>query len=176
MKPELPHVELGLVALRELFAKAGVDYVLVGGVAVVHHGYVRTTKDLDVLLERSALEVLEPHLANHGFERASECRLRHTPSGVEVDLLFAGEPRPRANTAPYPHPANLGRSEREPDVASLAALVELKLVAARYQDLADLVALLKPLDEADCLRLEAATPPTLRPQLFKLRRDALKEG
>ena len=175
MRPELPVVDQGLAALRGLLAEAGVPHALVGGVAVLHHGYVRATRDLDLLLSRSDLPRLEPLLDRHGFARTAANRLHHRSSGVDVDLLFAGEARPRPGTPPYPSPLELGRSAREPDVVDLPALLDLKLTAARHQDLADVVALLKALDEAGYLAAEAALRSELRPELARLRRDALDE-
>ena len=175
MRPELPLVDQGLAALRRLLAEAGVPHVLVGGVAVLHHGYVRATRDLDLLLARADAARLEPLLDRHGFERPATNRLRHRASGVDVDLLFAGEPRPRPGAPPYPSPLDLGRSAREPDVVDLPGLLELKLTAARHQDLADVVALVKPLDEAGYLEVESRLRPELRAQLLRLRRDALDE-
>ncbi len=175
MRPDLPLVDQGLTALRRLLAEAGVVHALVGGVAVVHHGYVRATRDLDLLLARADVERLEPLLARHGFERAAANRLRHLASGVDVDLLFAGEPRPRPGVPPYPSPLDLGRSAREPDVVDLPGLLELKLIAARHQDLADVVALVKRLDEAGYLEVESRLRLELRAQLLHLRRDALDE-
>mgnify|MGYP003375018082 CR=1 FL=1 len=175
MRPELPLVDQGLAALRRLLAEAGVPHVLVGGVAVLHHGYVRATRDLDLLLARADAARLEPLLDRHGFERPATNRLRHRASGVDVDLLFAGEPRPRPGAPPYPSPLELGRSAREPDVVDLPALFELKLTARRHQDLADVVALLKALDESGYLAVESRLRPELRALLLRLRRDALDE-
>lgn len=175
MRPELPYLEDGLGALRRLLAQAGVPHVLVGGVAVIHHGYVRATRNLDLLLERDGLAALTPRLAEHGFERVAANRLRHLASGVDVDLLFGGEPRPRPGAPSYPRPGELARSARESDVVDLPGLLELKLVAGRHQDLADVVALLKPLGEPEYVRLEATLPRELRGRLVELRRDALEE-
>ena len=175
VRGEMPSVDEGLVALRRLLAAAGVEGALVGGAAVIHHGYVRATEDLHLLVERADLDRLEPLLAAHGFERAKENRLRHVPSGVDVDLLFGGERRPRPGSPPYPRPSEVARSDRESDVVALPALVELKLVARRHQDLADVVELLKRLDEEAYFALEASVPPELRADLLRLRRDALEE-
>jgi hypothetical protein len=175
MRPDLPAVDQGLAALRAALAEAGVAYALVGGVAVLHHGYVRSTRDLDLLISREALDRALAALRQHGFERVAERRLHHAPSGVDVDLLVAGEPRPRPGAPPYPDPEQLERSPRENDVVALPGLLELKLVAGRHQDIADVVALLKPLDDGAYLRLEAALPAPLRSTLFALRRDALDE-
>jgi hypothetical protein len=58
----------------------------------------------------------------------------------------------------------------------LSGLVDLKLWADRHQDRADLVALLKRLDERQYLDLEAGARPELRTRLWKLRRDALEDA
>ena len=41
--------ELDIQGLIERLAEAAVDYIVIGGVAVGFHGYVRATKDLDVV-------------------------------------------------------------------------------------------------------------------------------
>jgi len=37
----------------EALNKAGVDYILVGGYAVILHGYVRSTADMDVWVNKT---------------------------------------------------------------------------------------------------------------------------
>ena len=56
-----------------------------------------------------------------GFERASAKRWRHVESGVDVDLLFAGDPIPPHGRARFPDPDKVGRSDREADVVRIAA-------------------------------------------------------
>lgn len=175
MNPELPPVEDVLPELIRLLDEAGVRFKLVGGVAVVHHGYARTTEDIDVLVERNAVARLEQRLADHGFERTSGSRLRHLATGVRVDLLVAGEPLPRAGNGVYPSPDSLAGSESDSDVVSLGGLLELKMRSSRHRDLADIVELLKRLDEAHYLEAEAAVSAPLRATLAGLRRDALEE-
>ena len=170
-----PRVGEALPDLRRLFADAGVPYRLVGGVAVVHHGYVRATDDLDVLVDASGLAALRPHLVAHGFVEESASRLRHAATGVAVDLLLSGSPMPRAGAGDYPPVDAVGGSPRDSTIADLAGLVALKLRAARHQDVADVVALLKLLDEGGFTHLEAQLDPSLRSALSDLRRDALEE-
>ncbi|HEX5759128.1 MAG TPA: hypothetical protein VF121_08035 [Thermoanaerobaculia bacterium] len=175
MSDQVDRVDLALPPLRRLLASAGVAFRLVGGVAVVHHGYVRTTRDVDVLLDPEGAARLDPLLAEHGFERVSANRLRHRATGVDVDLLVSGEPMPRPGSPPYPSPESLPGSPADPEVVGLPGLLQLKLHSARRQDLADVVALLKPLDDGEYLRVEATLPADLRPQLAELRRDAIDE-
>jgi hypothetical protein len=129
-----------------------------------------------VLVGRDAVAVLEPMLASHGFERIGQsARLRHLPTGVRIDLLVAGHTIAKPGAAPFPEPERAGASDRDPTVVSLPALLELKLQAARHQDIADIVALLKRLDDARYLEVEAALPAAARAELARLRRDALEE-
>ena len=46
--------------VRALLEDAGVAFKFVGGVAVVHHGYARTTEDVDVLVGSDGLARLRP--------------------------------------------------------------------------------------------------------------------
>jgi hypothetical protein len=175
MAPHLPPVESALDPVRKLFRDTGVAFKIVGGVAVVHHGYPRTTEDVDVLVESGTSERLEAALATHGFERVSAARLRHVATGVRVDLLVAGCPLPRVGSGSYPAPQDLAGSARDPDVVALPGLLGLKLRAGRHRDLADVVELLKRLDEAHYLEAEALVDGALRADLATLRRDALEE-
>jgi hypothetical protein len=169
-------VDVALPATRALFASAGVPFRFAGGVAVLHHGYARTTEDIDVLVDGPSLARLsDEHLAAHGFSRLSRARLRHVGSGVRVDLLISEDPIPRRDGVTYPAPATIESSPRDPDFLGLAPLLELKLWGGRSQDTADIVALLTRTDEAHYLPLEAAMPAKLRPELALLRRDALEE-
>ena len=82
---------------------------------------------------------------------------------------------PRPGDPPYPAVTDVGTSDDDAHVASLRGLVELKLLARRHQDYADVVALLKPLDEARYLVLESAVDATLRRPLAALWQDAQEE-
>jgi predicted nucleotidyltransferase len=73
MNLELLAVDEALADVRRLLDDSGVSYKLVGGVAVVHHGYARTTEDVDVLIQGDAMARLQPILASHGFAAASTC-------------------------------------------------------------------------------------------------------
>lgn len=52
-----------LVGLCRALNSAGVRYVLIGGFAVILHGFVRTTKDIDLLVDPSADNVRAVRLA-----------------------------------------------------------------------------------------------------------------
>lgn len=175
MNVDLKPIDEALAPLRALLAAAGVRFRIVGGLAVVHHGYARTTEDIDVLVPADAPTKLAAVAAAHGFALEGDARLRHAATGARVDLLIAGRTAPRPGAAPYPDPDVVAGATDDPSVIGLPGLVELKLRANRHQDRADVVALLKRLDDGPYLALEAAIDRSLRPALARLRDDALEE-
>ena len=62
MKPDLEPVHTALEPLQDLLAAAGATYKLVGGLAVIHHGYERLTNDIDILITREAADRLDAYL------------------------------------------------------------------------------------------------------------------
>jgi hypothetical protein len=78
--------------------------------AVIYHGYARTTEDIDLLVEAGSQESLDARLAPCGFARETPHRLRHRATGVPVHLLIAGEPMPRPGGPPYPSSGSLPSS------------------------------------------------------------------
>ncbi len=176
MKDDVARVDRALPELLRLLEAADVEYRVAGGLAVLHHGYARTTEDIDILVEVGAETKLAPHLAAFGFLPEGAHRLRHAATAVRVDLLVEGEPMPRGGAGVYPSPRAVSSSPRDPHVIDLVALIELKLRAHRHQDLADVVALLKRMDEGAFLSLEATIAAALRGELLALRRDALEEA
>jgi hypothetical protein len=127
MNPEQPAVDVALSDVRRLLHEVGVAFKLVGGVAVVHHGYAGTTEDIEVLVDGQRLSRLWDALGWSGFERVGATRIKHTSTGVRVDLLVAGAPMPRAGSGRYPAPSSLAPSNSDPDVVGLSGLIELKL-------------------------------------------------
>jgi hypothetical protein len=86
--------ELDIQGLLEQLAAAAVDYIVIGGVAVGFHGYVRATKDLDVVpapdqqnLERLAalLRSLNAELDGAGDFDAGEL-----PDPLDPEVLGQG--------------------------------------------------------------------------------------
>jgi hypothetical protein len=138
-------------------------------------GSVRTTEDIDALVDAGGPAKLAAHARENGFVVESRTRLRHVSSGVSLDLLVAGDPMPRAGSPSYPSPSALLGSPRDSAIVGLEALCELKLWARRHRDLADIVELLKPLEDTRYIELEAAMPALLWPELARLRGDALEE-
>lgn len=175
LNPDLPPVDAALPALRALLDGLDVEYRIVGGAAVIHHGYERLTVDLGVLIAPEDAETLDPHLGPGGFVRESARRLRHASTRTRVDLLCAGDTLPGRRAATLPSPGEVGRSDEDPAFIALSDLLDLKLDAGRHQDLADVVALLKRLDEGGYIAVEAGVRGEHRATLAALRDDALEE-
>lgn len=72
-------------AMLARLTEGGVDYVVIGGIAVIAHGYVRTTRDLDIAFAGDAanLEALGRVLTD------LEARLR----GVDEEVPFTADAR-----------------------------------------------------------------------------------
>jgi predicted nucleotidyltransferase len=86
--------ELDIQGILEQLAGGGVEFIVIGGVAVGFHGYVRATKDLDVVpapnrpnLERlvTVLRALEAELDGAGEFEATE-----VPDPLDADTLGLG--------------------------------------------------------------------------------------
>lgn len=131
-------------AVRALEA-AGVPYAVAGGHAVaewvgrVDEEAVRTTRDVDILVRRADFPAVQSALESAGFIHQNVMDVDTFIDGPDgkpsggVHILYAGE-KVRSHE-PYPSP-ELDRSEPAPDfqVMTLAALVEMKLMAWRDKD------------------------------------------
>jgi hypothetical protein len=148
--------EFDLQALLKLLQEREVRFVVIGGVAVAAHGYVRGTEDLDFVpdpdpenLERlsAALAELEstlPTANGRRFDPASDTGVIRRGGNVTANTRFGGlDVVQRARGVPsYTQLAEdaveselLGIPVR---VCSLARLREMKTAQGRAQDRADL--------------------------------------
>ncbi len=148
----------------ELLNNAGVRYLVVGGVAVVLHGHLRTTADLDLVLDLQPdnVRAAVAALAVNGFRPRAPVKLEDFADpatrrswideknlevfslwhpdipGFEVDLFV---------TVPFDFNSVYGRKIELPiertiaPVIGLADLIELKQAAGRHRDLEDVKAL-----------------------------------
>ena len=155
-----------LLAAAERVTSAGVGPI-VGGIAVFLHGYRRTTEDVDVYCDDTAVAaaVLESLGAVWDAEQSE-----HRLDGVRVHLVT------RAQTGDAPREAVEIRGIR---VISLADLIRFKLRSGvsspgRLRDLSDVLELIRAsrLDKTFALRL----PKELRPEFRKLVDAVRAEG
>lgn len=144
--------------------QAGVRYLVVGGVAVVLHGYLRTTLDLDLVLQlqRDNLDLALEALAGLGFQpqapvplsafadpRIRESWLREKNMtvfslwhpdhpGFALDLFIQ---EPFDFDAAYSRAVRVSLQEIQVTVVSRDDLVAMKRAAGRARDLEDIAAL-----------------------------------
>jgi hypothetical protein len=128
--------------INQIFASRNIPYEIIGGYAVQHYGYVRTTQDVDLIVReldfaRRTLLSTDKFKAVQGNEK----QLIHRETGVEVDLLVAGS-RGSQGSLPYPEPSNTPTST-DLSFISLPGLVALKLSSGRIKDEADVAELIK---------------------------------
>jgi hypothetical protein len=131
----------------------GIDYMVIGAVALLAHGYPRFTEDIDLVLTREGLEAFHRELVGLGYSPAFEGarkRFRATQGGVPVEVILAGEypgdgrPKPVS----FPEPATASVELDGVRVVTLEKLAELKLASGmtatdRLKDLADVQELIK---------------------------------
>lgn len=139
-------VERALERITDRLAEEGIDYAVIGGMALVAHGYVRFTNDVDLLTTPEGLDAIHKRLVGRGwvpkFPGARKA-LRDTDSGVTVEFLTTGEypgdgkPKPVA----FPDPSNASVEIDGRSVITLPKLIELKLASgmtASHRNLRDL--------------------------------------
>jgi hypothetical protein len=143
-------------SLRKISGKLdelGIPYAVAGGMAVVAHGYVRTTVDGDVLLPADALPRVHSGLDGLGYllPFAGSRDLRDTETGVRIEFLLAGQfPDGKPKPVAFPDPAKASVEIDGIRFLSLEKLVELKLASGmtdsgRIKDLADVQELIRAL-------------------------------
>ncbi|MCI0606177.1 nucleotidyltransferase family protein [bacterium] len=142
-----------LVDLASRLEDAGVDYAVVGALAMREHGFVRATVDIDLLMRPEGLERFQKEFVGHGFRPAfsgANTSFRSTDTGVRIDILttgdFPGDGKPKRVSFPEPASASILRDGIR--YLKLEILVELKLASGisaphRLRDLADVQDLIR---------------------------------
>lgn len=145
-------------AIVARLAAGGVDFVVIGGIAVLAHGHIRTTRDVDITyatdkknLDALGLALVDldarlrgvtdvvPFVPDGRTLRAASLLTLSTALGA-LDLLAEPPGAPR-------YPELRARAElieldgHEVPVASLADLIAMKRAAGRAVDLVDIEAL-----------------------------------
>ena len=143
-------------ALRRVasdLAKHGIDYTVIGAVALNQHGYRRFTEDIDLLLTKEGLEVFREKLVGLDYRPAFEGarkKFRTTAENIPVEIVVAGEypgdglPKP----VQFPDPKDVAVEIDGVKTITLEKLVELKLASGlsaphRLKDLADVLELIR---------------------------------
>jgi hypothetical protein len=143
LRPEDPKRRLA-DDLAGIAREVDVVPVVIGGLAVNHHGYLRLTADLDVLLTKAGAAALLRRLRSEvGWKRQGD-GFKNTVLGVSVDFCVEGEKTAPGSSETFPNPSELETVDTEPlPVPSLSELIALKVMSGRARDDADVVELLK---------------------------------
>ena len=71
-----------------------IDYLVIGAIALMAHGYPRFTEDIDLILTREGIDRFHAELVGLGYVPAfpgSRKRLKSTRDGSPIELIAAGE-------------------------------------------------------------------------------------
>ena len=142
-------------SLRRITARLnalGIDYAVVGGMALFLHGFRRFTEDVDILVTREGLAKLHEALEGSGYRPpfAGSKNLRDTENGVRIEFLVAGEfpgdgkPKPVA----FPEPQSAAIEQEGVRFLNVASIIELKIASGltgkgRAKDLGDAQEIIK---------------------------------
>ncbi|HEV8606263.1 MAG TPA: hypothetical protein VGQ99_12895 [Tepidisphaeraceae bacterium] len=144
-------------SLRRIAAKLEelkIPYAVAGGMALVAHGYERTTVDVDVLVSAEGLQAAHRALEGLGYVPpfAGSKQLRDVQTSVRIEFLVSGQypgdgkPKPVA----FPDPRDVAVEIDGIKYLGLVTLAELKLASGmtnpgRLKDLADVQELIRVL-------------------------------
>lgn len=151
-------------ALRRLIRrleKAGIVHAVMGGMAVYVHGYHRLTDDVDVLVTREGFEEFRRRFVPKNYEPVLGRARRFTDrtNGITVDLLITGLFPGLGKSGPiaFPDPSAVRQQIENVFYIDLVTLIQLKLLARRHQDFADVVKLI------DAHNLDESYLPNIHP-------------
>jgi len=146
----------------------GIDYSVIGAIALNQHGYRRFTEDIDLLLTKEGLETFREELVGLGYRPAFEGstkKFRTSQENVPIEIIISGEypgdglPKP----VKFPDPSESSVVIDGVKTITLEKLIELKLASGmtapdRLKDLADVQELIKAksLDESFAERLDSS--------------------
>lgn len=165
--------------LHACFSREGIPYTIIGGMAVVRNGAVRTTVDVDVLLQKGDWQRAKAALAEDfttGVDGASDRR-----NNVDVDFLFSGEDW--GMIVPMPEPGEHAEFDTVlgANFMGLRGILELKTAVYLHKkkedgielaakDLADVVALVRANRDSIGPQLLGSLNPAIRKELRRILR------
>jgi hypothetical protein len=133
--------------------KHGIDYMVIGAVALLAHGYPRLTEDIDLVLTPEGLEAFHRELIGLGYLPAfpgAKKRLRSTTDGITIEVMTTGEYPGDGKPKPVriPDPSAASTEIDGVRFVTFEKLIELKLASGmsaphRLKDLADVQELIK---------------------------------
>jgi len=133
--------------------KAGIDYAVIGAVALNLHGYKRFTEDIALLVTKDGLEIFRQQLVGLGYRpnfEGAKKQFRTSETNVRVEFVttgeYPGDGKPKAVV--FPAPTDNTEEIEGVRTITLKKLIELKLASGisapdRLKDLADVQELIR---------------------------------
>lgn len=175
------NVHQTLRSIASKLTNQGIDYALIGGMALVVHGYIRTTQDIDLLMSVEGLQRFQAQLFKLGFVPAfagATRMFRDSRTNVIVEVITAGEYPGDGKPKPvrFPDPATVAIDRDGIKVVNLSTLIELKLASGlsapdRLKDLADVQELIRVLNLP--ISLSSDLDQSVRSEYLRLWRSIL---
>jgi hypothetical protein len=142
-----------LARLASDLEEHGINYMVIGAVALIAHGYRRFTEDIDLVMTPEDLETFHRELIGLSYLPqfpGARKKIRSTVDNVRIEIITSGEfpgdgkPKPVA----FPRPDEASREIEGIRIVTLEKLIELKLASGmtapdRLRDLADVQELIK---------------------------------
>lgn len=146
-------VNIALAQVTRDLKKHGIDYMVIGALALFEYGYARLTEDIDLVMTPEGLEVFHRELIGLGYLPAfpgARKRLRSTAEDITIEVMttgeYPGDGKPKPVSIPDPSVASIEIEGVR--FVTIEKLVELKLASGmtaphRLKDLADVQELIK---------------------------------
>src|SRR5262249_37907415 len=155
-----------LARLANDLEQRGIDYMVIGAIALLAHGYPRFTEDIDLVMTSDGLQKIHDEIVGLGYIPSlsgAKKHLRSTTEGVPIEVMitgeFPGDGKPKPVSMPRPSDASVEIDGIK--FVTLEKLIELKLASGisapdRLKDLADVQELIKirQLDADFALKLD----------------------
>ena len=142
-----------LARLSSDLEEHGINYMVIGAVALLAHGYPRFSEDIDLVMTAEGLEKFHAELVGLAYVPAfpgAKKKLRSTLDGVSIEVMTSGEYPGDGKPKPVsmPDPATASTEIDGIRFVTLEKLIELKLASGisaphRLKDLADVQELIK---------------------------------
>ena len=144
--------------LANEFSSRNIDYVFIGGIALRLHGYLRYSRDLNVVTTKDGHQKFRRELLGRGawglagYDELSEDAkvVLSYPEGATVSFHLSGEYPGDGKPKPvvFPNPSTASIEINGVNVATLEKLIELKLASGmtasgRVKDLGDVQEIIK---------------------------------
>lgn len=146
-------LNIALAKVTQDLKEHGIDYMVIGALALFEHGYARLTEDIDLVLTPEGLEVFHRELIGLGYLpafRGARKKLRSTIEDIAIDVIttgeYPGDGKPKPVSIPDPSAASIEIDGVR--FVTIEKLIELKLASGmtaphRLKDLADVQELIK---------------------------------